>query len=353
MVATRADEAETAAEYLVFARQEARGRSPAYESLAESVAGDAALVSFAASLPYAKRQPNLLFAAARYLLGAAPGLPQLRDLVNGSRAELTEVILSHRTQTNEPARCATLLPALAQLPQPLALIEVGASAGLTLLVDHYSYDYAGHRLAGRDPQAPTLRCEPRGPVPLPARLPEVVWRAGLDLNPLDVNDADDMRWLSCLVWPGEGDRQERLALAIASARRDPPVVHRGDLLTDLPAVAAQAPADATLVVYHTSVLTYVAASERWRFFTAVADLGAVWLSNEVPGTVPESGGGRRAGVGAERGRARSAGAGQAERGGGASRARGREEQSAAVLIRDGRTPLAHTDPHGTWLHWLG
>ncbi len=335
VVATSADEVEIAEEYLVFARQEARGRSRAYELLAESVAGDAALVSFVASLPFPKRQPNLLFAAARYLLGAAPGLPQLRDLVSGSRAELTEVILEHRTQTNEPARCATLLPAMAQLPQPLALIEVGASAGLTLLVDRYSYDYAGHRLAGVDPQAPTLRCEPRGPVPLPAEIPEVVWRAGLDLNPLDVNDADDMRWLSCLVWPGEGDREERLALAIASARRDPPVVHRGDLLTDLPALAAQAPADATLVVYHTSVLTYVAPGERWRFFTAVGDLDAVWLSNEVPGLVPGVPSTAR------------------EQSGGGRGARGREEQSASVLIRDGRTPLAHTDPHGTWLRWLG
>ncbi|HEY2309212.1 MAG TPA: DUF2332 domain-containing protein [Streptosporangiaceae bacterium] len=321
MATTAGDAAEIAQEYRAFARQEARGRSPAYESLAESVADDEALVSFVASLPAAKRQPNLLFAAARYL-GAVPGLPPLRDLVSGSRAELTEVILSHRTQTNEPARCATLLPALAQLPQPLALIEVGASAGLTLLVDQYSYDYAGHRLAGRDPQAPTLHCEPRGPVPLPAELPEVAWRAGLDLHPLDVNDADDVRWLSCLVWPGEGDREERLARAVASARRDPPTVHRGDLLTDLPALAAQAPAGTTLVVYHTSVLTYVAPGERWRFFTAVADLGAVWLSNEGPGTVP----------------------------GIASTAL---EVSASVLIRDGRTPLAHTDPHGTWLRWLG
>jgi len=318
-------------------------------------------VSFVASLPYAKRQPNLLFAAARYLLGAPAGLPQLRDLVSGSRAELTEVMLTHRTQTNEPARCATLLPALAQFPQPLALIEVGASAGLTLLVDRYSYDYAGYRLTGHDPDAPILRCEPRGPVPLPPAVPGVAWRAGLDLNPLDVNNAADMRWLSCLVWPGEGDRQERLALAIAAAQRDPPVVHRGDLLTDLPALAARAPGDATLVVYHTSVLTYVAPGERWRFFTAVADLDAVWLSNEVPGLVPgipstareQSGGGRGA-----RGREKQSGGGRGARGrerqsGGGRGARGREEQSAALLVRDGRTPLAHTDPHGTWLHWLG
>jgi hypothetical protein len=321
MTATADDRAEVAADYRAFARSEARGRSPAYEALAEAVAADTGLVSFAAWLPPAKRQPNLLFAAARYLLGAPPGLADLRDLVNGSRTELTEVITSRRTQTNEPARCATLLPALARLPQPLALIEVGASAGLTLLVDRYSYDYAGHRLAGRDPEAPTLRCEPRGPVPLPARLPEVAWRAGLDLNPLDVNDADDVRWLSCLVWPGESDREERLAAALATARRDPPTVHRGDLLTDLPAVAAQAPAGATLVVYHTSVLSYVAPGERGRFFTAVGELGAVWLSNEVPGVVP----------------------------GVPSNA---TEPGTALLVRDGRTALAHTDPHGSWLRWL-
>jgi hypothetical protein len=101
-----------------------------------------------------------------------------------------------------------------------------------LLFDRYSYDYAGHMIAGSDPDAPTLRCVPHGPVPLPERLPATAWRAGLDLNPLDVTDDDDVRWLSCLVWPGEEDRQERLAAAVASARRDPPAVHRGDLLTD-------------------------------------------------------------------------------------------------------------------------
>ncbi|HEY4463006.1 MAG TPA: DUF2332 domain-containing protein [Streptosporangiaceae bacterium] len=307
--------------YRLFAR-EVRGRSAAYESLAEAVAEDAAIVSFVAALPPAKRQPNLLFAAARYLLGVPPGIGPLRDLVSRCPAELTEVMLARRTQTNEPARCATLLPALAQLPQPLALIEAGASAGLTLLFDRYSYDYGGHHIAGRDPGAPTLRCEPRGPVPLPPRMPVIVWRAGLDLSPLDVTSDDDVRWLSCLVWPGESGRAQRLAAGIATARRDPPAVHRGDLLTDLPALAAQAPPAATLVIYHSSVLYQVPRDDREQFAGIVRKLGAVWLANEAPGVVP--------------GVAAPPAAGDA---------------MAHVLARDGQA-VALTESHGTWLEWL-
>jgi hypothetical protein len=322
-VAQPGDDAMTAVArtYRQFGRLEARGRSAAYEALAEAVAGDAALVRFIASLPPEKRQPNLLFAAARYLLGAPPAIGSLRELASQARAELTGLILARRTQTNEPARCAVLLPALAQLPQPLALIEAGASAGLNLLVDRYSYDYAGHRLAGLDPDAPVLRCEPHGPVPLPARIPAISWRAGLDLNPLDVTREDDVRWLSCLVWPGEGDRAQRLAAAIASARRDPPAVHRGDMLADLPALAAQAPADATLVIYHTSALWYLSAEQREQFASTVRALGATWLSSEPPGVVPGTDGPARDG-------------------------------HTCVLARDGRG-IALTESHATWLRWLG
>ena len=307
--------------YLAFSRQEARGRSRAYEALAAEVAGDPAVLTFLAALPPAKRQPNLLFAAARYLLERPADIGSLRALVAGRGPELAAVIQARRTQTNEPARCTSLLPALMLLPQPLALLEVGASAGLTLLPDRYSYDYAGHRIAGRDPRAPVLRCAPRGPVPLPARPPVIAWRAGLDLNPLDVRRDDDVRWLSCLVWPGEGDREQRLAAAIAAARRDPPVVHRGDLLTDLPALAARAPAGATLVVYHSAVLAYVAPGQRLRFADTVRGVADVWLSNEGPGVVP-------------------------------GLAVPDCEDDPFVLARDGRTPLALADGHGTWLRWL-
>ena len=152
----------TAENYRAFAT-EAHGRSPRYEELSLAVAEDTRLLAFLAGLPTAKRQPNLLFAAARYLLGEPPDLAALHALVSGRGGDLAATMLARRTQTNEPARCATLLPALAMLRQPLAIVEVGASAGLTLLPDKYSYDYDGHHVAGTDPDAPVLACRPRGP----------------------------------------------------------------------------------------------------------------------------------------------------------------------------------------------
>jgi hypothetical protein len=319
--------AATAAAFRAFASREAAGRSPAYAALAAAVAADDLIMSFVADLPPGRRQPALLFAAARYLLGlpdAPPALAQLRGLAGEPGAGLAGVMLARRTQTNEPARCAVLLPALAQLPEPLAVIDVGASAGLTLLYDRYSYDYGGHRVTGLDPAAPILRCQPRGPVPLPPRVPAIAWRAGLDLSPLDVTSDDDARWLSCLVWPGEGDRAERLVAAIAAARRSPPVVHRGDLLTGLPALAGQAPADATLVICHTSVLFYVDPGRREQFAATVAGLGAAWLSSEAPGVVPGVVPGSPAPAG---------------------------DDQLCVLARDGQA-LGYADSHGTWLRWL-
>lgn len=194
------------------------------------------------------------------------------------------MIRSHRTQTNEAVRCATLLPALAQICSPLALIEVGAAAGLTLLPDVYSYDHAGpprsrHRPRGADAAVHSDRSGP------PARPdPDGCLARWIDLHPLHPADAQDAHWLACLVWPAKGDRDDRLRQALQTARRHQPVVHRGDLVDDLALVADDAPMDATLVVYHSAVLAYVDACRRASFAAAVRDLGAVWLSNEAPGS---------------------------------------------------------------------
>jgi hypothetical protein len=192
-------------------------------------------------------------------------------------------MLARRTQTNEVGRCALLLPLLASLPRPLALVEVGVSAGLCLLPDRYAYDYAGTVVG--DPAAPLrLACRPYGPVPIPVQLPEVVWRRGIDLAPIDLDDPDAVRWLECCIWPDQPQRLARLQAAVGIARVDPPVV-RGDLLELVGSVVAQAPDDATVVVFHAATLVYLPEPGRQRFAELMANLPAVWIWAEGPGVV--------------------------------------------------------------------
>lgn len=276
--------------YRDFALLEAAGRSPSYERLCLGVAADAEVLGLIGALPLAKRQPNLLLGAVRLLGGPVADYPSFRDWLVAHWGPVRAEMLARSTQTNEAARCAVLLPVLAALPQPIALLEVGASAGLCLYPDRFRYRY-GDRAPFGPAGAPLLECDVAGPAPVPAQVPQVVWRAGVDLNPLDVTDEGDVRWLESLIWPEHLDRRERLRAAAAIAAADPPLLVRGDLNESVLRLAEQAPAEATLVVFHTAVLAYVDAAGVARFAAQMADLarrrpGTVWLSNESPRVVP-------------------------------------------------------------------
>jgi hypothetical protein len=124
-----------------------------------------------------------------------------------------------------------------------------------------------------------------------------------------------------MPWPGERGCAERLADVVAAVRREPPPVHRGDLLTDVPSLARRAPATSTLVIYHAAVLACVTEPQRWQFARTVRGLGAAWLSNEgsrvLPGISTQPHDGRQ-----------------------------------FLQVFDGTTSIAFTDPHGTWLQWV-
>ena len=120
---------EVSERYLHFARDECHGYSPLYEHLALAVAEDPLLRGFVSEQP--DPQPNLFFAAVQHLTGPER-MPEdglaLTAFVRRSADEIRALMRSHHTQTNEVGRCGALL--LAMPPGPLALVELGASAGL-------------------------------------------------------------------------------------------------------------------------------------------------------------------------------------------------------------------------------
>lgn len=280
----------TATMYRRFADIEALPTSPLYAEWAASIADDPAVLELIEPLPGNKKQPNLVFSAARYAGAPVTAYPEFRQWLLHHWARVEPVIQSRMTQTNEAGRCAVILPLLSRIEGPVALIEAGASAGLCLYPDRYSYRYQGtageHRLHPADgPGAVELPCAFEGPEP-PARLPEVVWRAGIDLNPLDLRDGADAAWLETLVWPEHGARRRRLRAAASVVAADPPHLVRGDMVETLPQLVAEAPADATVVVFHSSVLVYLDPEHRRRFVDLVQSLNVTWISNEGEGSVP-------------------------------------------------------------------
>jgi hypothetical protein len=307
--------------YRAFSAESA-AEAPVYSALATAVSQDREVLDFLAGLPAGKRHPTLFLAALRFLGGVPADGGELHDRVATDAERLRRTVLDRATQTNEAARCAALLPALAAIDGPLALVEVGASAGLCLYPDRYRYSYDGRPVG--PPSTVQLRCTTSGAMPVPTALPEVVARIGVDLHPLDVTDPDDLGWLRALVWPGpaEADRLQRLDAAAAIAAQDPPVLLAGDLLDRLPDALALVPGGATPVVLHTATLPYVPAARRAEFIDRVRSLPVRWVAQEGAGVVPGTGRPYPGGWG-----------------------------PYFVLSLDGR-PLAHTAPHGGLVDWL-
>lgn len=303
--------------------------SPTWTRLCRWIAQTEELWPLLDSLPGQKRQPNVFLAALRYLDGPLEPGPQFLTWVEVNWDRIRDVVLARQTQTNEPGRCADLAPVIAALGDRIALIEVGMSAGLCLFPDRYGYRWTlpSGQVVSRGPDdVAVIDCQVGGEAPDAFRdyaVPNVVWRAGIDLNPLDPADPDDARWLRSLIWPGQAERESRLTRALDMAAGEDVLRVRGDALDELPSLIAQAPDDATVVVIHTAVLAYVQRERRAEFETLMADLPARWIANEGERVLPTM----------------------------RDRIPPWDGEPSFVMSLDGE-PLARTGPHGQFLHWL-
>jgi len=251
--------------------------SKLYAEFSARILEDPDLLRLAATSPVGQPPPNLLFGAVHYLLlkGVSHPLARFYPSVNGGRevvddafpafrdfclvnTDLLAAVLRERTvQTNEVGRCSALQPGFAVVARrsgrPLALVDIGASAGLNLLADRFHYAYGSHE-AGDPASAVRIECRPRGDLLPPLEIARVAWRLGLDRQPIDVREPEQALWLRALVWPDQPWRAEVLLAAIRTAQVDPPPLRRGDAVDLLPEAIAEAPEDAALCIYSSFAL---------------------------------------------------------------------------------------------------
>ena len=193
-------------------------------------------------------------------------------------------------QTNEVMRSAILMAGLTEIAactrRPLALHELGASAGLNLIPDRNAYDLGGARIGQ---VGSLLRLSPRwqGPA-LPSARVIVATRRGVDLNPLDVTDAADRERLLAYVWADQTARLARLEAAIGIARQNPPKLDRAEA-ADWTEQRFRGRSGMTGVLMHSVAMQYFPAASKERIARHLHEAGArasaaapiAWLRFEI------------------------------------------------------------------------
>jgi hypothetical protein len=275
------------------ARGWAKPGSPSSWALTAAVfatlADDDDLAAMAAEIP-SDRLPALLFCGATCYLVAeheprglidyfptssAPRrmpdsafAPALRAFCRTYRDELLEVCGRRRYQMNEVARSTQVALALgvvgAQLAASrIALIDVGTGAGLGLFPDRYCHQLPDGRRLGDLASHLVLGCAMTGPIspPVPASLPDIDQRVGIDIDPIDLTDADDRRWARACV-PPQWDAVRRFDAAAPIVRAEPGTIMRSDAVEALPAVLDAVPPDLLPVVVDTYTAVFFDDRER-------------------------------------------------------------------------------------------
>lgn len=175
-------------------------------------------------------------------------------------------------QTNEVRRSAALIAmghvAAKHFNRPIVLSELGASGGLNLMWDRFALDAKNVRFGGGK-TALILSPNWDGPPP-PVAYPQVVDRSGVDLNPLNPRDKDDLWRLTAYLW---ADQPHRMHLTVAAASVMDATVAQGDAIDWLEQRLVDAPANHMHLIQNTVAWQYFNADAQTRGRTLIEAAG--------------------------------------------------------------------------------
>ena len=262
-----------------FAEIETKNNSSLYYFWCKKIIHDEEMLQLLIQIPESQPKPNLFFAAIQFLLMKYDDplkryipsfvlnpLPieesylALQKFVKKYEQALIQCFQTRRVQTNEVRRSAYLYPIFSDIAKraqkPLALIEIGTSAGLLLNVDKYCYEvkegdsfiYYGHL----ESQV-LLKSENIGNALTCYRDFQVSDRYGIDLNVLQLQNRDDYMWLEALIWPEHKERRKLLHQASTIHSEVPKTLLEGDVLQLLPSIIQNISNAHQIVIFHTHV----------------------------------------------------------------------------------------------------
>jgi len=202
----------------------------------------------------------------------AEAWPLVRPVLADHEEEIRRA-MPQPPQTNEVGRSRALLVGMAEACRrsglrDVRLWELGASAGLNLLLDRYRY--LGPGWAWGDADSPVELVGGLDEVPDPGRI-TVVERSGCDLAPVDVSTAEGRLWLRSFGWPFHVERHRLLSRAFEVADRHRPHVDQAGAVEWLESrTAAPNPTNALTVVWHSFSRQYWTEADRARVDTALS-----------------------------------------------------------------------------------
>ncbi|MBG0737990.1 DUF2332 domain-containing protein [Paeniglutamicibacter antarcticus] len=299
--------------YRRFGEVDAAQTSPLYVSVAVALSECEDALRAIGTAPPRKRHPTVILAALHdlALAGRAPALAAAYAASDGDAAagaaidtllrmtdSVVDIASRRQMSTIEAGRCAVLYPAIAEAvhrvgANTVGLIDVCCSAGLNLNVDRVGIRYSNGQTLGEPASAVQLSSAIVGDRPIPIRaMPEVVARIGVDLDPVDITDADDARWVRACLSPDQPERVARLEaeMMLTATATAPALLLQGDPLKLLPAAVAHVPVDALPVIMTTWALSKFPLESRLRFLhrldEAAAGRAVAWVSAEGVGVAP-------------------------------------------------------------------